>query len=309
MGSCGVSPPAMAKPIGQVAGGGKDRCHGSMISNRLPARMRALAMELKVLRAQAGLNTQKAAQRIGTSTATLNRTEKAKRISHITDVAALLAVYGVTGPERRRLLDLAENLSAREWLETGDRLPRLLPALAGFEAAATTIVNFGPSFVPGLLQAPGYARALMALADTDEQGREERVAARLDRQKVLTKVISPNYVAILDEAALRRPVGGSEVMAQQIHWLIGRARQPHMTILVIPFKHGGYRNPGMFSLFEFRSDPAIVYVENDGASGFLDAPDDIDKFQRRTATLVQHALGSADTVNFLTRMAADYERS
>ncbi|MGH3859670.1 helix-turn-helix domain-containing protein [Actinokineospora sp.] len=280
-----------------------------MISNRLPARMRALAMELKVLRAQAGMNTQKAAARIGTSTATLNRTEKAKRISHITDIAALLAVYGVTGPERVRLLDMAENLNAREWLETGDRLPLLLPALAGFESAANVIVHFAHSFVPGLLQTPAYARAVMALADTDDQGREERVAARLERQKVLNKVMSPRYVAILDEAIFRRPLGGAEVMAQQIHWLIGRAQQPHITILVIPFKHGGYLNPGTFSLLEFRSDPAIVYVENEGASGFLDAPDQISKFQGRTATLVKHALGSADTVNLLTRLAGDYERS
>ncbi|MBC6446951.1 helix-turn-helix domain-containing protein [Actinokineospora xionganensis] len=280
-----------------------------MISNRLPARMRALAMELKVLRAQSGLNTQKAAARIGTSTATLNRTEKAKRISHITDVAALLAVYGVTGPKRTWLLELAENLNAREWLETGDRLPHLLPALAGFEAEADVLVNFAHSIVPGLLQTPAYARALHASEDITGTDQEAMVAARLERQKVLMSPNGPKYVAILDEAVLRRPYGGSEVMAQQIHWLIGRARMPNLNILVIPFRHGGYPNPGMFSLFEFRSTPPIVYVETEAVSGFLDAPEEIKKFQGRAAKLVKVALGSADTVNFLTRMAADYERS
>lgn len=272
--------------------------------------MRALAMELKVLRARTGLNTRDATAQIGTSTATLNRTEKAKRISHITDIAALLAIYGVTGPERARLLEMAENLDAREWLESGDRLlPWLRPALAGFESVATTITAFAPTYVPGLLQTPAYLRALMAFADTDDHGRAERVAARLERQKVLTKLVSPKYVAILDEAVLQRPIGGPEVMAQQIHWLIGRAALPHVKILVIPFKHGGYANPGTFSKLEFRSEPPIIYVENDGASGFLDSPDQVGLFQRHTASLEKKALPPTDTVNFLKCMAADYERS
>lgn len=247
---------------------------------------------------------------MGLSVASLNRSETAKRISPIRDIAGLLALYGVIGADRDRILDLAENLDAREWLETGDRLPRLIAPLVGFEAQAQSLAEFAPAYIPGLLQTPAYVRAIMALATTtDDQGREERIAARLERQKILTKRVSPTYLAIIDEAVLRRSFGGPEVMVQQLHWLIGRAALPHITIQVIPFKHGGYKNPGPYVLFGFRSEPPIVYVENHGVSGFLHTSVNIDKFQGVTATLARHALGAADTVNFLTRMVADYERS
>ena len=136
---------------------------------------------------------------------------------------------------------------------------------------------------------------------------ESLIASRLDRQTVLDRLVSPDYVAILDEAVLRRGFGGDDVMAGQIRWLIERANMPHIGIHVIPFRHGGYHNPGYFSLFEFRDETPIVYIEQDGARGFLD-PKDTPRFQDRAARLMKTALGSADSVNFLARIAADYER-
>lgn len=279
-----------------------------MIRNQQPARLRALAMELKAARALSGKTTRQAAKAMGLSIASLNRSETAKRISPIRDIAGLLALYGVIGADRDRILDLAENLDAREWLETGDHA-RLMAPFVGFEAQAQSIAEFAPAYIPGLLQTPAYVRAIMALATTDDQGREERIATRLERQKILAKRVSPTYVAIIDEAVLRRSFGGPEVMVQQLHWLIGRAALPHITIQVIPFKHGGYKNPGAYVLYGFRSDLPIVYIENHGASGFLHTSVDIDKFQGATAALARHALGAADSVNFLKRMVADYERS
>lgn len=280
-----------------------------MISNRQPARMRALGMELAAARARMGLNTRDAAQGIGSSPATVNRSEKAKRISPITDVAGLLALYGVAGPDRTRILDLAQNLDGPEWMETRQGFPRLISALVDFEARARSLVHFAPAIVPGLLQTPAYARALHTAAAITGAEQEALVAARLERQKVLSTPVNPTYTAILDEAALRRPYGGGEVMAQQIHWLIGRAQLPHIHIHVIPFRHGGYENPGPFLLLRFADESPMVYVEHLGVSGFIDAPADTQRFQDLTATLGRFALGPADTVNFLTRMAADYERS
>ncbi|CRK56130.1 hypothetical protein [Alloactinosynnema sp. L-07] len=278
-----------------------------MISNRLPARMRALGMELAAARVYDGKTTKEAAKGIGSSPTTVNRTENAKRVSPITDVAGLLALYGVTGPDRERILDLAHNLEASEWLESCDRLPRLLPALMAFESRATSLLDFAPAEVPGLFQTPAYARAIHAACGITGADQDAMVEARLDRQNVLSKRTAPTYTAIIDEAALRRPFGGAEVMAQQIHWLIGKAQQPNINLRVIPFRLGGYRNPGQFALMGFRGVPPIVYVEHEGASGFLDAPSDAGMFQDLAARLVEFALGSADSVNFLTRMAVDYE--
>jgi transcriptional regulator with XRE-family HTH domain len=279
------------------------------MSERLPARMRALASELTRLREQAGLTTRQAAIKLGTSIATLNRTENAKRIPALADVATMLAIYGVTGAERSRILTMVEEMSSSGWMETSPRFTHLLAALIDFESEATSIVNFGPSIVPGLLQTPGYARALTETGRLDKPKRDALISARMDRQKVLVKRVAPQYAAFLDEASLRRPYGGQEVMASQIRWLMDRAKLPNVEIRVIPFRHGGYRNPGYFSMLEFARAPKIVYVEHEGASGFLHQQDDISLFEHTTSGLMKVALGSTDTVNFLTKMLADYERS
>lgn len=279
------------------------------MSERLPARLRALASELTRLREQAGLTTRQAAARAGISIATVNRTENAKRIPSVADVATLLAIYGVVGAERKRILAMVEEVNAPGWMETSPRLTHLLKALTDFESEAASIVNFAPSIVPGLLQTPGYARAIMAASWLPESGQPALVAARMDRQKVLTKLSPPTYTAYLDEAVLRRPHGGTPVMAEQIRWLMDRAKLPNLCIRVIPFRHGGYHNPGHFSMLAFARTSSMVYVEHDGASGFLDQPEDIELFHNLAARLTKVALGSADSVNFLARMAADFERS
>ncbi|CRK61005.1 hypothetical protein [Alloactinosynnema sp. L-07] len=280
-----------------------------MISNESPARVRALAMELKAAREGANLRTRDAARMIGTSAPTLSRTETAKRFALATDVSALLAIYGVTGADRTRIMELAENLDAPHWLESGDHRPRLLPALKHFERRAIKITQFSPALVPGLLQTPAYIRALMRFANSDEQVREEWIAARLDRQAILNARLSPRYVAYLDEGMLRRPCGGSEVMTHQLQWLMGRDEQPHITVRIIPFKHGFYDSHGAFTLFEFRDDDPIVYIESADAAGFLHASESIARFRGFAGKLDRVALGSSDSVDFLARMVVDYGRS
>lgn len=279
------------------------------MSERLPARMRALASELTRLREQAGLTTRQAAIKLGTSIATVNRTENAKRIPALAEVATMLAIYGVMGAERSRILTMVEEMSSSGWMETSSRFTRLLTPLVDFESEATTIVNFAPSLMPGLLQSPGYAQAVTATGRLDKPKRDALVATRLDRQKTLVKRMAPRYTAFLDEAVVRRPYGGPEVMAHQIRWLMDRAKLPNVEIRVIPFRHGGYHNLGYYSVLEFDRAPTIIYLEHQGASGFLHEQEDIDFFEHTISGLAKVALGSADTVNFLTRILADFERS
>lgn len=279
------------------------------MSERLPARLRALASELTRLREQAGLTTRQAAARAGISIATVNRTENAKRIPSVADVATLLAIYGVVGAERKRILAMVEEVNAPGWMETSPRLTHLLKALTDFESEAASIVNFAPSIVPGLLQTRAYATAIMATGRATATAQQALVEARMDRQRILTKLAPPQYTAILDEAVFRRAYGGCPVMADQIRWLADRAKLPNISVRVIPFKHGGYLNPGHFSMLAFSRTPTMVFVEHHGSSGFLDEPEDILMFQDVAARLIEVSLGSADSVNFLARMAADFERS
>jgi hypothetical protein len=271
--------------------------------------MRALGMELAAARVFAGKTTRQAAAGIGSSPATVNRSEKANRVSPVTDIAGLLALYGVTGEARDRILELAENLDARLWVEPRSEVHRMFLALKAFESKARTLMHFAPGTVPGLLQTPAYARALHVVAGFSGAELDSLVEARIDRQRVFTKLAAPHYTAIIDEAVVRRPYGGAEVMVQQIHWLIGRAEQPNIDIHVIPFRHGGYANPGPFLALGFADYPPLVFVENCGISSFLDATEDTGVFQEAAARLMRFALGSADSVNLLSRIAADYERS
>ncbi|HVK23617.1 MAG TPA: helix-turn-helix transcriptional regulator [Actinokineospora sp.] len=278
------------------------------MSDRLPARLRALATELTTFRERADLTTRTAAQRIGTSVTTLNRTENAKRVPTVAEVAGLLAIYGVVGPEQKRILTMVEEVHSPGWLERSPRLDPVVRALCDFESEARSIVNFAPSVIPGLLQTREYARAIMATGYLNE-GEQVMADVRMQRQKVLCKLAAPQYTAILDEAAVRRAYGGCFVMADQLRWLIDRAKSPNISIRIIPFRHGGYHNPGYYMLLGFAQAPPVVYVEPHEMSGFLDHPDDVKLFRDNAEHLLKVSLGSTDSVNLLTRLATDFDRS
>jgi transcriptional regulator with XRE-family HTH domain len=215
-----------------------------MISTRHgTARIRSLAGELKDLRDQAGLNTREAAAKVGMSASTLNRLENGSRTIDPEEVSALLVAYGVTGVERERLLSLAREVNLPGWWETSGSggLPKHLPALIGFEAEATMIVHVSMLLVPGLLQTADYIRGVMSGMGVRGPDLETRVATRLGRQAVLTRPQPPQYLAILDEAVLRRPVDGAHIMADQLRHIIECAQKPHVDVRVLPFSRGTHR--------------------------------------------------------------------
>ncbi|SDI59629.1 Helix-turn-helix domain-containing protein [Actinokineospora alba] len=268
-----------------------------------------MAAELKDLRVQAGLTTRAVAARVGFSSAGLNRSELGKRVPSLEEVGALLAVYSVVGKKRARILELTRAANTPGWWETGD-LPRQvqLPALITFESQATRIVNFGPLLIPGLLQTHNYIRAVMRYGGIPEADAEVRIATRVRRQTVLTKSRGPSYLAILDEAALRRPIGGSLVMADQIRKLIEMSELPNVTIRAIPFRRGGYLAAGGFSLLNFSKATPIVFLDQRKVGAFLHKPDDTCAYQHYTDTMLKIALSAEESVDFLARMATDHER-
>ncbi|MGQ0838428.1 helix-turn-helix domain-containing protein [Actinokineospora sp.] len=280
----------------------------AMTERQGSARARALAAELKDLRARSGLNTREAAKLVGISPASLNRVELAIRVSNPEEVSALLVVYGVSGLERERVLELAREATASGWWETGGALPKQLPTLITFESQATRIAQFQPLLIPGLLQTHAYMRAVMERSGVPDVDTDIRVSARAGRQTVLTRKVPPRYQVIMDEAALRRPFGGREVMAEQIRRVIEISKLSNVTVQVILFQQGGYPIYGPFQLLEFGKAPAIVHLEHKQASGFLDKPEDTGPFQRLTDTLAAAALGPAESMEFLASIATEYDR-
>lgn len=280
-----------------------------MVDKASASRARALAAELRDLRRQAKLSTRDAAERIGISSASLNRNELGTRMPSPEEVSGLLVIYGVTGVTRERVLALARAANPSGWWETGKyALPKQLPTLITFESEATRITQFQPLVVPGLLQTHAYMRAVMEAFGAPDADADTRVAARAGRQTVLTRKHPPRYFAIMDEAALRRPFGGHKVMAEQIRRIIEFAEQPNIAVQVIPFERGGYPNFGSYVLLQFAKAPDIVHLEHKQASGFLDDPEDTAPFQPLTDTLKAAALAPAETSDFLAAMALDYDR-
>lgn len=274
------------------------------------ARTRGLGAELRELRTKTGLSTRAVAERLDWSHSTLNRIENGRRKISSEDVAALLVIYEVAGEERDRLLALARDADKPGWWETGHTaLPGQLTALIGFESQATAISDVALTLIPGYLQTPEYTRGLLLTLGMSEAETETRVATRLGRQAVLSRPTPPEYLAILDESALRRPIGGPAVMAEQIRHVIRVGERARITIQVIPCDRGAHPGlTGSFLVLEFARQGTIVHLEQLRSSIFVDDPGDVQPFVSTVDTLRETALDPVESVRFLAAVAAEYEK-
>jgi transcriptional regulator with XRE-family HTH domain len=280
------------------------------MSNR-PAtvRSRGLGAELRDLRRRTGLNTRDVAKRLGWSLTTLSRTENGLRPTGAEEVAALLVLYDIKGRDRDRLLTLAREAEQPGWWEIPGRgLASQLKALVSFESEATRITNLELTLVPGLLQIPDYTRAVMKAAGVRPAEIEGRVAVRLGRQAVLTRPEPPEFVVILDEAVLRRCVGGRAVMAAQLNHLVDESSRSNVTVQVLPYDcgaHWGMASP--FVLYEFDKARSVVHLEPKRSSILLEDLPDVAAFSSGADILRRQAITPAESVEYIAAVAAGYE--
>ncbi len=168
--------------------------------------------------------------------------------------------------------------------------------------------NYEALVVPGLLQTAEYTRAIIqgvaptvSIAELDNL-----VAARMARQAVLTRASAPLFFAVVDEGALRRPIGEPGVMHRQLHHLLGVAEQPHVTLRVVPIAagaHAGLRGP--FMILEFAEEPALVYLENHGTEMFLEEEADLAAYRVALGNILSTALAPAATTELITRITTE----
>lgn len=273
-------------------------------------RARGLGAELRELREAKKLTTREVAKSLGWSASTVSRTENGVRNVSSEDVAALLVLYGVTGQERDRLLGLARESDQPGWWETRHPgLPSQLTALIGFESQAIEIVDVALTLVPGLVQTPEYARSVIEADGVPTAQAETRVATRLGRQAVLTRPDPPAYSLILDEAALHRPIGGRQVMAEQLHHMARTMKRPNITVRILPFDRGAHAAlTGAYVVLRFPKARTIVHLEHKRSSLFLDEPDDVAPFVAGLDTLRHVALDPTRSAEVIAAMAAEYEK-
>ncbi|MGH2620974.1 MAG: helix-turn-helix domain-containing protein [Anaerolineales bacterium] len=271
-------------------------------------RSRQVAAELRSLREQAGMTGAEVAKRMDMSPSKVSRIETGHSGLQIEDVAALLCLYQVPADARDELLDLVRRADERGWWTRQPGLPQLWRSLIDFEAKATRVQNYEALMVPGLLQTAEYARALIQGVEptVSEAELDNLVAARMARQAVLTRASAPQFFAVVDEGALRRPVGEPGVMHRQLQHLLGAADQPHVTLRVVPLAagaHAGLRGP--FVILEFAEEPALVFVENHNTGLFLDEEADLAAYRVALGTILHSALAPAATTELIAQIAAE----
>jgi len=271
-----------------------------------------LGAQLRRLRESRGVTREGAGWEIRASESKISRMELGRVGFKERDIADLLTLYGITDPqERDALLHLARDANSPGWWHRyGDVLPSWFQAYLGLEAAAALIRTYELQFVPGLLQTEEYARAVVLLGHSRAEPAEidRRVTLRMRRQQVLHREDPPQLWAVVDEAALRRPIGGPTVMRQQVSALIEATRLPNVRLQVVPFAAGGHAAAGgAFSILRFGDQelPDVVYIEQLTSALYLDKREDLEFYALAMERLCVEAEPPERTPEILGRILAD----
>jgi transcriptional regulator with XRE-family HTH domain len=272
---------------------------------------RQLGAELRRLRERTHRTVADVAADLGWSQSKLSRIETATIGITGADLERLLGGYGVADKERARLLALRVQARQRAWWEAyGDALPDAYETYIGFEAEATSIATYEAQVVPGLLQTDEYANAVTqadgVYEDPDVLG--QRVAVRMARQSVLTRDPPPLLSAILDEAVLRRPIGGPAVLHRQLLRLLESGERPTVVIQVLPFETGAHRAlAGSFIILEFAegTDQPLVYSEGMTGGVFRSRPEEVRSYQTSFDALREAALSPGRSTEFIRALATN----
>jgi len=273
-----------------------------------------LGGQLRQLRESRGISRETAGDEIRASESKISRMELGRVGFKQRDVADLLTLYGVVDEaERTAALTLAQRANSPGWWHRyGDILPSWFQPYLGLEASAAVIRTYEVKFIPGLLQTKDYARAVMLLGHQRASPTEieHRVRLRIERhQRVFGNPRgSPQIWAVVDEAALRRPVGGPEVMRAQLESLIDATTKTHIRLQVIPFRSGGYEAAGgPFTVLRFRDQelPDMVYIELLTSALYLDKREETNDYILMMDQLAVEAEPPARTVEILETALAD----
>lgn len=265
-----------------------------------------LGTHLRRLREGAGITREVAGDAIRASTAKISRLELGRVGFKERDVADLLTLYGVSDPdERAQFLDLAKRANSPGWWHRyADLLPAWFETYLGLEQAAAVIRCYEVQFVPGLLQTREYARVVTQLGHEDAAEVERRVELRMRRQEILTSPGGPTLWAVLDEAALRRGLGGPDLMRHQLAHLVDLNELPNISLQVAPLSMGHAAAGGPFTMLRFaESDlPDVVYLEQLTSALYLDKRPDVEHYAMVMDRLVAQVEPPNRTAEILNKL-------
>lgn len=273
---------------------------------------RRLGAALRQLRREAGLSLNEAATAVGLSAPAVSRVENGKQRVLASAIAVYMSGYGIEDEKRaadlRALASLAnQNKRSGLVVKFPDSLPGTFAEFVQLEEMAVKAEISSGSLVPGLLQTDEYAAAIIGNAIGWRTEREVRafIDLRMERQRCLTKKNPLALWCVLDEAALRREVGGPDVMRRQMLKLIEAAEElPNLTLQVMPFSHGVHPGlDGPFTTFHFSAGPPVVILESNTTTTYLEEDRFLDRYEMIFDNLRSDALGRTPSLDFISRVA------
>ncbi|KAK1179856.1 helix-turn-helix transcriptional regulator [Streptomyces sp. NBS 14/10] len=283
-----------------------------MTSNVGPTvRRRRLGQELRRLRQEKGMTAEEVAEELMVSQSKISRLENGRRSISQRDVRDLCRTYKV---EDKALVDslmqMAKESRQQGWWNAFGDVP--YSVYIGFETDAASLRVYEPQVLPGLLQTPEYAEAVIsgALPEAPQEQIAQRVQVRLRRQERITDPVTPLRLwAVVDEAAMRRVVGSPKVMSDQLDYLVRMSHEPHVTVQALPFGMGSH--PGMsgqFTILEFsdESDTSVVYLEGVTSDLYLEKHTDVQSYSMMYEHLRAQALNADQSRQFITEVARDH---
>jgi transcriptional regulator with XRE-family HTH domain len=275
-------------------------------------RRRRLAAELRQLRQTADMTIEEVAARLKWQPSKISRVETRKIGINTLDLRKLLDVYEITERARRdALIEMARRATERGWWQAyGTVIPSEYATLIGLEEEASLIRGYQPELIYGLLQTEAYARAVIRSARPTETAEQidRRVEVRLARQEMLAKADPPRVRVVLSEGAVRRRVGGTEVMRDQLLHLTERRDRSNLMIQVLPFSAGEHpAMTGPFTIVDFPEalDLGAVYVENIANALTLEKDSDLEMYGDAFEQIQAQALGPKESRDMLKSLAQE----
>jgi transcriptional regulator with XRE-family HTH domain len=272
---------------------------------------RRLRVELKRLRGESKLTQREVAQALDWSPSKVIRIESGQVGISVTDLRALAALYGLkAGPEVDQLAMMARGSKRQPFADYRDVLAPETIRFFGYEASASLIRHVQPLVVPGLLQTEDYTRALLHAYGTDAKSIDRVIDSRRERQELLDREEPPKIFTILDEAVLRRRVGGTSVMNRQLQHLLTLAERKTVTIQIVPFLVGAYeaiQGPFVHLEFPVASDPDVIFLDSvQGGATFIDDPEITGRYQESFLALEDLAAAPSQLTEFIERASESF---
>ena len=283
-----------------------------MASEQSPTvRRRRLALELRRLREAAHLTCEEVAEHLECSASKISRVETGRVSVSPRDVRDMLQIYGVPQDQRDSLVQLSRDSRQKGWWHAySDTINPQFATYVGLESAASEIRVYEVNLIPGLLQTEEYARTMIrsGAMNGSFEDVERKVALRMARQPALTRDDPPMLWTVVDEAALRRRVGGTELMRAQLEHVLELSALKNVAMQVIPFGAGAHPamgRPFVILVFPERIDPDVVYLEDLTSAFYLEDVDEVDRYNVFFNHLRATALSFDDSAALVTSVLKD----